>query len=340
MARLESTAAGGYFPTPPRVVVALAGQLARAAGRGAVRLLDPCCGTGAAAAELAAAVGAESYGVELNGERAEHARATLDHVVAGSAFAVRLANGAFSVLFLNPPYGDDEAGRLEHSFLVSSSRALCPGGVLVLVVPRARLAGSARYLVAHYAGHRAWRFPDPEYAAFGQVVLLATRKPRPTGEPAARARIEVWAEAGIAPLPDVPDGVPLAAPTVPTGPVLFAPLAFEPAAGAAEARARGAWVRPDLAERLWPLEERPVRPLLPLRRGHLALLVAAGLVDGAVLAREGRRVLVKGRARKVMVEVEDAGDDPATLVEREVVRMTVAVLDLASGELETAEGGR
>ena len=106
MARLESIARAGFFPTPPRVVTAISRhlRLADTAGKRSIRLLDPCAGTGAAAASLGRYLGAESFGIELNDERADTAREQLDHVLHTSAFSVRLANGAFSCLFLNPPY--------------------------------------------------------------------------------------------------------------------------------------------------------------------------------------------------------------------------------------------
>ena len=57
----------------------------------------------------------------------------------------------FSCLFLNPPYDyDDEARRLEHAFLTTITRALCPGGLLVFIIPQRRLVTSARYLAGHY----------------------------------------------------------------------------------------------------------------------------------------------------------------------------------------------
>ena len=116
MARLESVARAGYFPTPSRVAAAIARHLGRAPGnsRRVTRILDPCAGTGEAADILAQSLGAESFGIELNEERAIAARQRLDHVLHTSAFSVRLANGAFSCLFLNPPYDyDDESRRLE-----------------------------------------------------------------------------------------------------------------------------------------------------------------------------------------------------------------------------------
>ena len=71
---------------------------------------------------------------------------------------------------------------------------------------------------------------------------------------------------------------PLVVPAVSAEQILFAPLAFEPEMAAQEARRGGVWVQPAFADQVWPAEDRLVRPLMPLRRGHLALLIAAGLL--------------------------------------------------------------
>jgi hypothetical protein len=126
-------------------------------------------------------------------------------------------------------------------------------------------------------------------------------------------------------------------PALPRAEVLFAPLAFDPHLVALEARRRGVWAQPAFAEQLWPPDERPVRPLMPLRKGHLALLIAAGLLNNVVLRQGGRRVLVKGRSRKELVQVES--DDENTDVRVEVLRTSVVVLDLDSGAVELVEHG-
>src|SRR5688572_14362344 len=200
MARLESIARAGFYPTPPRVAAAIAQHLGQSAtsGKRVTRLLDPCAGIGEAAAVLAQALGAESFGIELHEQRASAARDRLDHVLHTSAFSVRLANGAFSCLWLNAPYDyDDEARRLEHAFLTSLTRALCPSGVLVYLVPQSRLAVSARYLSSHYTGIQAFRFPDPEYGSFRQIVLLASRKPKGVNDALARAQLEAWSRGDL-----------------------------------------------------------------------------------------------------------------------------------------------
>ena len=337
MSRLEAVASGLHFPTPARVASMVADHLAVAphAGRQTIRLLDPCAGNGEAAGLIAGVLGATSFGIEINTERAIAARTRLDHVLASSAFSVRLANGAFSLLFLNPPYDqDDDKRRLEHAFLTSITRAVCPRGVLVFLIPQARLSVSARFLAAHYTGFRAYRFPDPEFAAFRQMVLLATRRHAATADPSAQAQLGAWSTLTLPPLPDVADE-PLVVPAVSAGEILFAPLAFEPRLAAVEARRCGVWVQPAFADQVWPAEDRPVRPLMPLRRGHLALLIAAGLLDNVVLPHRGCQLLVKGRVHKELVPVE--ADQLNVQIEREVLRTSVVVLDLRTGAIEVLD---
>ena len=70
---------------------------------------------------------------------------------------------------------------------------------------------------------------------------------------------------------------------------------------------------------------------MPLRRGHMAMLVAAGFLDNLVLESDDRRVLVKGRTAKRMILAEDL---PEKEVYREQLETTVVALDLGSGEIE------
>ena len=70
---------------------------------------------------------------------------------------------------------------------------------------------------------------------------------------------------------------------------------------------------------------------MPLRRGHMAMLVAAGFLDNLVLEADGRRILVKGRTSKEMVIVEDV---PEKEVHREKLNTTVVALDLDDGQIE------
>ena len=188
--RLAAQAKGGFYPTPPRVVDLIAELIdtptgAYDRGRNTLRILDPCCGAGEALAQLAQrldrpnAIPIETYGVELHRDRAQEAEERLDRALASDLFATSIANGAFGLLLLNPPYDWDSADkRTEHAFLTHCTRYLADGGLLVFIVPRQRLAVSARYLSTHYGRMRCWAFPRP-----GGPGLRPGGPDGPTGRP-------------------------------------------------------------------------------------------------------------------------------------------------------------
>ena len=338
--RLAAQYKGGFYPTPPRVVEMIASLMqARSMGRGetTLRVLDPCCGAGDALAQLACAIerpdGAqvETYGVELHAGRAREAEERLGQVLGTDLFQTSIANGAFGLLYLNPPY-DSDAGddrRTEQSFLRHATRYLCEGGLLVFVVPLRRLGESERYLASHYARLRVWAFPEPEREAFGQVVVTGTRKADVQYDQYAAVALREALEGDLENLRRHRYPV-YNAPATADGEVLFATRTVDPVAAAQEARRSGLWVSSHVTDALWPAEDSRTRPLMPLRRGHLAMLVAAGFLDNLQLEADGNRILVKGRTQKEMVLV-DATPEKETYRER--LRTTVVALDLDSGEV-------
>jgi predicted RNA methylase len=107
VARLINAEVMGFFATPPEVVARIARRLRPPTGMGLWRLLDPCCGEGAAAAQLAQGVGGtvHVWGVELSPKRAEVAAQVLDRVQTTAWQSVRVSKESVSLLWLNPPYG-------------------------------------------------------------------------------------------------------------------------------------------------------------------------------------------------------------------------------------------
>ena len=160
---------GGYYPTPERVVDLVADLIHTPMGYyyrdiETLRILDPCCGAGDALQRLADrldrpnAMSIETYGVELHRDRAEEAEKSLHRTLASGLFATSIANEAFGLLLLNPPYDwDSEDKRVEHAFLTHCTSYLAENGLLVFIVPRQRLAVSARYLSTHYGRMRCSR---------------------------------------------------------------------------------------------------------------------------------------------------------------------------------------
>ena len=339
--RLAAQAKGGVYPTPDRVVDMIADLIHTPSSyhhRNAetLHILDPCCGAGEALAQLAErldrpnALPIETYGVELHRDRAQEAAGRLDHALGVDLFATSIANGAFGLLLLNPPYDFDSADkRTEHAFLTQTTRYLADGGLLVFIVPRQRLAVSARYLSTHYGRMRCWAFPDPEREVFDQVVLFGYRKTDPVPEPHAEKRVLEWAFGEPDPLYPYPYPE-FSPPTTPSGDILFATRTVDPVAAAAEARRTGLWASTEITDTLWPARDNRTRPLMPLRRGHMAMLVAAGFLDNLTLEADGRRILVKGRTSKEMTLIEDS---PQKEVHRERLKTTVVALDLDDGEI-------
>ena len=340
--RLAAQAKGGFYPTPDRVVDMIATlvdtpRLSYCSRGKTLRILDPCCGAGEALSQLAECLGRpntvpiETFGVELHKDRAEEAKVWLDHSLASDLFRTSMANGSFGLLYLNPPY-DWDAGdekRVEHRFLTHCTRYLAEEGLLIFIVPRPRLAVSARYLATHYATLRCWAFPRPEREAYDQVVLMGYRKADPSPNSYAEGRVREWAYGEPEELRthDYPSYSPS---ITAAGDILFATRTVDPEAAAREARTSGLWAAAAVTDALWPAGDSRTRPLMPLRRGHMAMLVAAGFLDNLVLEAGGRRILVKGRTTKEMILVEDT---PQKEVYRERLSTTVTALDLADGEV-------
>ena len=176
--RLAGVAKGGFYPTPLRCVELLTelidvGYPQARYQNETLRILDPCCGPGDACETLATRISAKTaatvrtYGVELEKERSERARGQMDYTLSSDIFQTSIANNAFHLLYLNPPYDfEEEHKRVEHAFLLHCTRYLAPRGVLVFVVPKHRLSVSARFLSSNYTQIECRRFPDPEYDDF------------------------------------------------------------------------------------------------------------------------------------------------------------------------------
>lgn len=342
--RLAAQAKGGFYPTPVRVAEMIAQEIetpyVSADDRkreDVIRMLDPCCGEGEALRIIAQGMRdnwkfqRETFGAELHRQRAEQARDRLDRVMNADIFQASIGHGNFGLMLLNPPYDNEpERGRAEYSFLAHCTRYLAPGGLLLLIVPLIRLGACARHLAAHYRDLEVRSFPDPEWEDFNQVLLTGKRRFQAIPDPQMEKDIREWARERPGPIGEGEKRTYRPIPT-PGGRVLFAARGIDPQEAALEARRAGLWASQELTEALWPPLEGRVRPLMPLRRGHMAMLMAAGLLNNMQLESQGKRVLVKGRTSKEKVLVEAT---PAEEVYQDRLRTTVTALDLETGEIQ------
>jgi 16S rRNA G966 N2-methylase RsmD len=334
--RLKAKAIGGHYPTPDRVAQWLRPWLHADNGRGEVRVCDPCCGTGRALTALTRFLSTPvvTVGVEIHTGRAHEAQDMLTRVVAADVQTVHCTPGAFSLLFLNPPYDDDAAGRREEAaFLRHTLPWLAPRGVLVYLIPIQRLLHRQilTLLTTWCSDLTIVRFPEPEYAQFSQAIVLGRKKPRGVRDPAAAGHFAQHVLAAPA-----LDSTPLRRYTLPrltTAWDLTAELMDPVAAQQLVRQYSPLWQTPEAQYYFGTVSSQTCRPLLPPRKAHVATLAAAGLLNNAVLTGPDGPRLLKGSVRKQFRPDLARSDDHKT-VEREQVVITLKVID-ATGVITT-----
>jgi tRNA1(Val) A37 N6-methylase TrmN6 len=342
----------GYFPTDEDTLSRIQSALATppSNARRLIRVCDPCCGTGAALADIAQHLvdyqhglaqpsHIETLGVEFDKDRAWEAKKLLFRVIHADIHDVVIKPRSLSLLFLNPPYGfgvsdsanmdrniadgAEKAERLERTFLKKTASTLMPGGVLVYIVPFYALDDEIRtYLARHFKDLRFYMAPEKQFqqcVIFG-VKVKATHPRKDVVEMLTRA------QAG-----ELKDRV-LPAEWCET--LYILPVATDDEFDFRAVRIDGDQLAEELkhfeSSLLWSGFDRHFnqarashrRPLRELSRWHLALALAAGQVRGMIKSKSGRSFLIKGdtfkrKQRTVCMETDEKGN----------VRQTVTMLD-------------
>jgi hypothetical protein len=342
----------GYYPTPPQVIQDIATYFFPSDDDERGRLLDPCAGKGAAAALLGRLLDCQTWGAELSPVRAEEAAKVMDRLLPVAWETASLTNESISVLFLNPPYDwdrrtsdDEKAQRLEYKFLHSCTPKLVRGqGILVYVVPQHLLERDkvARYLAGHYEDTQAVRFPDGEYERFKQIVVLGRRRvayKTPTGNEIEA--IQRLAQTDLPPLKAVETPCYSVIPALTRGangrPVRYYRAAWSPEDMVAATRQIGVHTTQEWAD----LHANgngmvDIRPAMPLKKGHVAMLMSSGMMGTLRLSdADERPMLVKGRVVKVPhkiveeVQTNKRGEKEEVVKWRDRFITTVAALSKA-----------
>lgn len=359
--RLANLEKASYFPLPPSVTDLILTHIIAPHGG---RILDPCAGEGTALVTFAEKLDLDPFGIELHDGRAETAREVVNRLVASQATAdehttrilhdsylnLITSRGGYNLHFINPPYQhDDEDGRLEYQWLVRTRPWLQPGSLLVWVVPQhmLRFRKATRYILSWYDQVQIYRFPDDTYDQFKQIVLFGVHRPKavtPNGEMVERLAQQAAGREMLPPLTAVPEPVytlpPLA---VKRGAFRFRSQFVDPADALAEARQLGASAKSAWREHLDPDSAHvPLRPLTPLKIGHMNSVIAAGHLNNQVLAEGDERLLIKGRNYKVTraEEYEEPLPDGRTRVthlETESVVTDITTVD-TTGQVASYKG--
>jgi len=283
----------GFFPLSVAEAARLKNCLAFASEFSA---LDPCVGDGVAFTHLLDGVSTHRYGIEIDANRTEQARALGVETLQANAMDVRCPAEAVSLLYLNPPYdwefGESNNQRLELVFLEHTYRWLKAGGVLLFVIPQVRLAKCARLLSEHFTDLRVFRLTEPSCLQYKQIVVLGTRRKRHSKVSDAvlldgvRYLEALATKSDLEPLGDNPEAqyeVPTSEPVVLTHVGIpldeVEDLLLESAAYRQAARVL-----------LPKVNDVKGRPLTPLHGGHVGLLCTAGMLNGVFGEGEGRHI--------------------------------------------------
>ena len=283
----------GFFPLPVSEAKRLKNWLAFSEPFSA---LDPCVGDGVAFTYLFQDVACNRYGIEVDANRTERARALGVETLQADTMDVRCPAEALSLLYLNPPY-DWEAGesnnqRLESVFLEHTYRWLKVGGVLLFVIPQMRLAKCARLLSEQFVDLRVFRLTEPACLQFNQVVVLATRRKRHARLSDAalldgvRYLEMLSTRADLEPLGDAVDvryEVPASERVVLTNMGIPLDEVEDLLLESSAYRQAGRVLLPKLGEVKG-------RPLTPLHGGHVGLLCTAGMLNGIFGEGEARHI--------------------------------------------------
>ncbi|WMY72510.1 DUF6094 domain-containing protein [Buttiauxella selenatireducens] len=350
-------ARNGYYPTDECTLERILAALVPDDGAGTLRILDPCAGEGVAVTEIACYLGerAQAYAVEYEAERAAHCTTLADVTLHSDLMETIISPQAFSLLFLNPPYGDlvkEDASdarktgraRLEKQFYQRTVDNLMYDGILVLVVPHYTLDKA-------FAGWLANSFTDVQIFAaqtdqFKQVVIFGKRIRRHQrkadeardivqclvaiglGEETATSLPQLWSR-------------PYRVPAVRQPLKHFYRVTMEPVQLEAEIhQLQGLWPVFATSLCLQPRCQRP--PARRLSRWHLALALAAGAITGVITSPTGRTLVVRGdtwkvKDRKTTFTEDDDGNITEIITMTDRFVPAIAAWDMTAGSATLGE---
>jgi len=349
MARLGSQAKAGFYPTPDTVCELLKEKINFEDG---ARLLDPCCGKGKTLSRLVGGVpNLTTYGIELDHQRANEARSRLTKVLWGDALTeMKISPGTFNLLYLNPPYDTglstgEKTQRLEVQFLRRYLGILQKDGYLVLVIPYYILKHCAKPL-SRYFKVQVLGFPKEEFQAFRQCIVFGRKKmlvPKEEAEQ-VQAHLENLAAMEQEIFMDEVETLEHIAPVSITVPsplkslTTFRARKIDPLEAIPLVHKTG--ILKNVLAELKPRKNNVIRPLTPLNKGHLALMLAGGYVNGFFKdEKSGRKLVIKGVMQKsekvVGVRENDSGEGSITT--KDQYTLAIKAIDLETFDFLTIQ---
>ncbi len=322
--RLEAAIKMGFYPAPVSAIELIAKKLK--VDPNAV-MLDPCAGEGVAVQYLAHLVGLDESRV-VAAELDEGRSITLADRLKRSSIArttdflsCYAPHGSASLVYLNPPftgelgYGSD---RCELTFLAKATSVLKPAGILVFIIPENQVAVVRAYIHNHYEDCEYIRFPD-DVRKYKEIAIFARlREKYLFGRHPSFSFLSEAADTRIY--------------AVPAGRL----FEIRKQAYTDEELEKLLDYRPLLSKMVGNARRHKKLPQPPLElgNGHIALLLAAGYLDGKVEVPGEKPHVVRGTCRKTEVERDKtvSGQD-VTTISREQIELIIRTVD-STGEIQ------
>ena len=345
MARLESMAKMGYYPTPEGLIPQITKYL-KAKESGTIRIFDPCAGEGTALKTVGNHLQAETYGIEIDQARGKEAQRNLTRGLITDYKSTQISPKFSSLLWLNPPYDWaskredlDTSERYERTFLRDTVKYLIPGGVMVYLIPLRRLDRTiARMLSYRFEKISLYKFPENLYHQFKQIVLFGILKKSPSSDESV---CEYLKDAGtgkicIPYLPETSEHIYEVPPSPTMNKFLFRTLEINPKELEEEIKQYGLGEEIQRMNITYSLSER-MTSIMPLRHGHLAQLVACGSIKGVVFDKDQKNpLIVKGITKKTVdYRIEKEGDTEKH-IETDRIVITINLIN-RQGEILTIQ---
>lgn len=305
--RHEARKKMGFYPAPLGAIDSIAMRLEV---HPEAVLFDPCAGRGDAIARLAESVELDQSRIvagELESARSMHLALSLPEAMVSREvdFLASRYMGTPSLIYCNPPFDDElgGGGRVEENFLSRALAMLGIGGVIVFVGPETLLVNRQFMQLFNAWCDPLVCVPFPEHVRrFRENVWFGVKADYSTKRTGCRM---------VAKFHSVP--------TFEVGPAKL-PSVYESTRYTDEQLVH-AMESSGFIDRIRGMTKTAtdLRPPLKLGKGHLALMLAAGHLNGLVIKPGRKPHVVKGTARKKLYEKSKE----KTVTEREVVTKTV-----------------
>jgi hypothetical protein len=193
----------------------------------------------------------------------------------------------------------------------------------------------AKILAYRFSDVRVFRFPDEEYKSFKQVVIFGILKKKPELDDRL---VQYLIQAGeskaiIHSIENANCEYP-----IPRSPAiknfLFRTIAIDPVELETEIKKHG--LNEKINQMVSPVSmTEKIKPIMPLRHGHLAQLLACGMMNGVVFDKDGGNPLVvKGITRKIVETRTEQDEDKARIIETDKIVITINAIN-QEGEIFT-----